>query len=366
MAQFSSHPNQDWSSPPAWPARAAVRPGSANITDVVHRFVITIAGLAVIALAAAAQTWTPPVTSFGQPDLSGNWLNKSATPLERPKQLEGRPFLTDAEVAEFRRRADRLFKHGNNDYAAGDNLFYAVLENPEHYKSPTSTGNSDDMIEREFDNRTSLIVDPPDGKIPPYTPDGRRRRAALDAATLGQNHPAGPEDLTTVMRCISYGLPRLGGPHAAGQYAYYQILQTPGYVLLFMEVIHQARIIPLDGSPHLPPNIRSWDGDSRGRWEGNTLVVDTTNFSAKANFMGSAENLHLVERFTRVGPDEIRYEITLDDPTTWTRPWTAVVPLKRTDEKLYEFACHEGNADTEAGILLGARAAEQAAAKLKH
>jgi len=326
-----------------------------------HQAVIAIVGLAAVSLPCAAQNWKPPRTPFGQPDLSGNWLNKSATPLERPKQLEGRASLTDEEVAEFRRRADRLFKHGNNDYAAGDNLFYAVLANPEVYKSPTATGTSDDMIEREFDHRTSLIVDPPDGRIPPYTPEGQRRRAAGDAATLGQNHPAGPEDLTTVMRCISYGMPRLGGAHAAGQYAYYQIVQVPGYVVIFMEVIHQARIIPLDGSSHLPPNVRTWDGDSRGHWDGNTLVVDTTNFSAKTNFMGSAENLHLVERFTRIGPDEIRYEITLDDPATWTKPWTAMVPLKRTDEKLYEFACHEGNADTERGILLGAHAAEKAA-----
>jgi hypothetical protein len=282
--------------------------------------------------------------------------------LERPKELEGRPLLTDAEVAELRRRADRLFKSGQNDYAAGDNFFLAVLANPERYKSPTSTSNSDDMVEREFDNRTSLVVDPPDGKIPAYTPDGQRRQAAEVAATLGRSFPAGPADLTPSQRCITFGVPRLGGPFSAGQYGYFQILQTPGYVVLFYESIDDTRIIPLDGRPHLPQNIRTWDGDSRGHWEGGTLVVDTSNFSSKSTFLGSAENLRFVERFRKVAPNEIRYEITVDDPTTWTKPWTAVVPFKRTEEKLYEFACHEGNAETETSILSAAHAAEKAAA----
>jgi hypothetical protein len=336
---------------------------------------LTLAGLAILTLSAAAQApadkspatttkaWSPALTADGQPDLQGNWLNKSATPLERPKELEGRPVLTDAEVNELKRRADRLFKNGQNDYAAGDNLFLAVLANPDRYRSPTSTSNSDDMVEREFDNRTSLIVDPPDGRIPPYTPAGQRRQAAGVAATLGKSIPAGPEDLTPSQRCITFGVPRLGGTFSAGQYGYFQILQAPGYVVVFYEAIHDARIIPLDGRPHLPQHFRTWDGDSRGRWEGNTLVVDTANFSAKSNFMGSAENLHLVERFTIVAPNEIRYEIAIDDPTTWTKPWTAVVPFKRTEEKLYEFACHEGNAETEAGILSGAHAAAKTAAK---
>ncbi len=312
-----------------------------------------------IALPAVAQApakpWIAPKTTFGQPDLQGNWLNRSATPLERPKELEGRSFLTDAEVAEFKKRADRLFKQGHNDYAAGDNLFLAVLANPEHYKSPTATSASEDMVEWEFDNRTSLIVDPADGKIPAYTPEGDRRRAAGVAATLGKSVPRGPEDLTPSQRCITFGVPRLGGTFSSGQYAYLQIFQAPGYVVLFSETIHDARIVPLDGRPHLSAGLRSWNGDSRGRWEGETLVVDTTNFSPHSSFMGSAENLHLVERFTRLAANEIRYEIAIDDATTWTKPWTAMIRLKRTDEKLYEFACHEGNADTEAGILLGAK-----------
>ena len=334
--------------------------------------VLTLTVLAVLSLSAAAQTparpsrkttkaWSPRLNPDGHPDLQGIWLNKSATPLERPKELEGRPFLTDAEVAELKRRADRLFKDPRNDYAAGDNLFSAVLANPGRYKSPTSTSNSDDMVEREFDNRTSLVVDPADGKIPPYTPQGQLRQEALVAATLGRNFARSPRDLTPSQRCITFGVPRLGGVFSAGQYGYFQIVQAPGYIVIFYEAINDTRIIPLDGRPHLPQNIRTWDGDSRGHWEGQTLVVDTANFSPQSNFMGSAENLHFVERFTRIAPDEIRYEITIDDPTTWTKPWSAMVRYKRTEEKLYEFACHEGNADTEAGILRAARASEKAA-----
>ena len=310
----------------------------------------------------AAKTWTVPLTPDGQPDLQGVWVSNGATPLERPKELEGRQFLTDAEVAELKERARRLFQNGSSDYAAGDAAFLAALRNLDRYKSPAgSTGTSAEMIEREFDNRTSLVVDPPDGRIPPLTPAAARKRAAVAAAA--QIPPAGPEDLNNAVRCITFAVPRLGGNFGAGPYSYYRIAQAPGYVVLLMETIHDARIIPLDGGPHLPQNIRTWNGDSRGRWEGKTLVVDTTNFSSKSNFMGSAENLHLVERFTRTSPDTIDYQITIDDPTTWTKPWTAVVRLKQTQEEIYEFACHEGNYQLMVGILSAARADEKAAAE---
>jgi hypothetical protein len=190
------------------------------------------------------------------------------------------------------------------------------------------------------------------------TAAGKQRQAAIDAK---QRHPAGPEDVGNVNRCITFGVPRLGGNFGAGPYSYYEILQTPEYVVILPEVIHDARIIPLDGRPHLPRNIRQWNGDSRGRWEGQTLVVDTTNFSEKSSFLGSAESLHIVERFTRVAEDTINYEITVDDLTTWTKPWTAMIRLKQTEEKIYEFACHEGNYDVMVGMLEGARAEENAA-----
>jgi hypothetical protein len=308
---------------------------------------------------AAAKTWTPPLTPDGQPDLQGIWLSNSATPLERPKALEGRQFLTDEEVAELKKRAQRLFKDGKSDYAAGDNAFLAAFGNAEQYKNPNlSAGSSLEMVEREFDNRTSLIVDPPDGKVPALTPEARQRQASVEAR---QRLPAGPEDLSNPLRCVTFGVPRLGGNFGAGPYSYYQIVQAPGYVVIIMEIIHEARIIPLDGRPHISGKIRQWNGDSRGRWEGKTLVVDTANFSPNSYFMGSAENLHLIERFTRVAPGTINYEITLDDATTWARPWTAVIRLKQSRDNIYEFACHEGNESVMVGMLAGARAEEKAA-----
>jgi hypothetical protein len=308
---------------------------------------------------AAKKAWTAPLTPDGQPDLQGVWLSNSATPLERPKALEGREFLTDAEVADLKKRAARLFKDGNSDFAAGDNAFLAAFANVEEYKNPNiSVGSSLEMVERDFDNRTSLISDPRDGKLPPLTPEAQRRQLAAEAR---QRIMAGPEDLSSALRCITFGVPRVGGNFGAGPYSYYQILQTRGYVVLLPEIIHDARIIPLDGRPHLAPHIRQWNGDSRGRWEGKTLVVDTTNFSAQSYFMGSGENLHLTERFTRVAPDTIKYEVRLDDPTTWTKPWTAVTRLKQTQQAIYEFACHEGNRDVMVGMLAGARAEQKAA-----
>src|SRR5439155_26917229 len=163
----------------------------------------------------------------------------------------------------------------------------------------------------------------------------QQRQAAAESR---QRLPAGPEDLSNALRCITFGVPRLGGNFGAGPYSYYQILQSPSYVVLIMEIIHEARIIPLDGRPHLSQSIRQWSGDSRGRWEGKTLVVDTTNFSTKSDFMGSSDHLHLVERFTRVAPDRVDYQIEVDDPTMWTKPWTAVIQLKQSDARLYEYA----------------------------
>ncbi len=325
---------------------------------------VSVAGQAAPATAGqkktvAKSTWTPPLTPDGQPDLQGVWVSNSATPLERPSGLEGRPSLTDAEVAELKQRAERLFKDGANAYAGGDSVFLAALADVKKYEGGPSTGDSLSMIEREFSNRTSLITDPPDGRVPPLTPAARQRQAA--AAAAARRPPAGAEDLSNANRCITFGVPRLGGNFGAGPYSYYQILQNREYVVLVMEAIHEARIIPLDGRPHLPQSIRQWNGDSRGRWEGKTLVVDTTNFSPRSNFMGSAENLHLVERFTRVAPDTLNYQITLDDPTTWTKPWTALLPLRRTQEEIYEFACHEGNPLVMQGMLGAARADEKAA-----
>jgi hypothetical protein len=302
--------------------------------------------------------WTAPLGPDGHPDLQGVWLNNSATPLERPQALEGRQSLTDDEVAELRRRADRLFRNTNADFAAGDAVFLAALADIDRFTSTTATGSTFEMIEREFDNRTSLIIDPPDGRIPLLTPEAQQRRAATNA--IRQRPAEGPEDLNHVERCLTYGVPRLSGTNTgAGPLGYYEIVQTPSYIVLFLEAVHEARIITLDGRPHLPASVRQWQGDSRGRWEGKTLVVDTTNFSARSDFMGSSDHLHLVERFTRVASDRLDYQITVDDSTTWTNPWTAVIRLKRSAARTYEYACHEGNFEILRGIFAGARAKER-------
>jgi len=289
--------------------------------------------------------------AYAQADLQGVWLSSAATPLERPAALAGKPFFTDEEVAELNSRAARLFKDGNSSFAGGDNAFYAVLSNVEQYRNPNSTGNSIGMITREFENRTSLISDPPDGRIPALTPEAQRRVAA--AAEAAKEPPTRPEQLTNLLRCITFGVPRIGGNFGSGPYSYYRIVQSNDYVAILPEMIHDARVIPLDGRPHLPSSIRQWNGDSRGHWEGKTLVVDTTNFSPQSDFMGSRENLHLVERFTRVSSDMLNYEVTLEDPATWTRPWTASLRLKQSKDEIYESACHEGNYHVMSGMLWG-------------
>ena len=329
---------------------------------------MAIAMVWVVPLPAVGQTaqdgWTLPRTLNGQPDLQGAWANNVATPLERPTELAGRQFLTEEELAALKTRATELFD-GNGAAAFGDSVFLAALADVKDYKSTdgrTGNYNSFWLVDRDFDNRTSLITDPPDGRLPPVTSEAQTKAAA--AAAASQQRPAGPEDLTVSLRCITPGLPNL----FAGYNSYYQILQTPEYVAIATEMYHDVRVIPLDGRPHLNEALRLWNGDSRGHWEGDTLVVDTTNFvdqggNGRSRFrLSTDENFHLVERFTRVGPNTLNYEFTIDDPTTWTMAWTAMIPLKRSEDNLYEFACHEGNRSM-AGILAGNRVQERAAAE---
>jgi hypothetical protein len=295
-----------------------------------------------------AKAWIAPVTPYGTPDLDGVWVNNRATPLERPTALAGRPFLTDAEVIAFQQRADRLFKNGNSDFAAGDAVFLAAFANLDTYKNPDATGDSLLSGDREFDNRTSLIVDPADGRIPPLTAAAEQRQASIVVARAAarQRGQMRPQDLSNALRCITWGVPRLiVNPYTD----HYQIIQSPEYVVLDLET--DLRIIPMDGRPHPGQNIRQRLGDSRGRWEGHALVIDTTNFSPRSNFMGSSDHLHLVERLTRISPDGITYDVTIDDPTTWTRAWTVEIHLKRTKATLYEYACHEGNYQVMSGML---------------
>ena len=310
---------------------------------------------ALLAAPAYAQRPAIPLTPGRHPDFQGTWVDNFATPFERPKELEGRASLTDQEVTEMKKRFDRLFKNGNSDLTTVKNLFQILLANPGRYVNPNSGGDSAFLGEVEFDNRTSLITDPENGRLPKYTPVGEQRRSIIPAAISGKLHRESVKDLLPSERCISFGVPRVGAANSKGLgYGYYQIVQTSDYVVYFMEVAHEARIIPLDGRPHLRAAIRTWDGDSRGRWEGGTLVVDTTNFRPETNYLGAGGNLHLIERFRLAGPDELQYEIHVEDPATWTRPWTAMVRLRRTKQQLYEFACHEGNALSIEGLLAAA------------
>lgn len=283
--------------------------------------------------------WSIRLTPDGHPDFQGNWVNRFATPLERPKELENRPLLTDQEVAALNTQAARSFKDGQVMVVPSGRTLTTLLNDPSQFASP-SNYDAAFFTEFEFENRTSLITDPPNGRLPPYTRAGQQRRDEPPVS------PESVQDFAPATRCITFGMPRVAGvagTPSAGIYAYYQIVQTRDYVVFFMEAIHEARIIPLDGRPHLPSSMRTWDGDSRGRWDGDTLVVDTTGFRPEMNFLGAGDGLHLIERFRLAGPDELQYEIRVEDGATWERPWTAAIRLKRTGEQLYEFACHEGN-----------------------
>lgn len=337
----------------------------------VNALVVAITIVPLVAVAVAGQTrattseqpiaakkWTSLRTADGQPDLRGVWSNNNATPLERPKQWAGKQSLSDEEVAQLARIAAQI-QENDGDAQFGDDIVEAALERDNAPKSSDTTGNYNQfwIVNRNFDDRrTSLITDPPDGRIPPLTPEAQQRQTA--AAAHRKVHPAdGPEDRGLGERCVNFEVPRL----QAGYNSYYQIFQAKDYVAILMEMGHQVRIIPLDGRPHLNQNLRQWNGDSRGRWDGDALVVETTNFSPKSEFRRArAERVHVIERYTRVGPNTLNWEITVNDPTTWTGPWTLMIPLKNEkNAAVHEYACHEGN-QSMFGILSGHRAQEKA------
>ncbi|PWU05736.1 MAG: hypothetical protein C5B51_13850 [Terriglobia bacterium] len=314
-----------------------------------------------------------PRTPDGQPDLQGVWANNSATPLQRPKALEGKEFLSEKELTSIKRAAEDLFKDGGSDAAFGDAVFLAALANAQGKMKGyvTADGKVGDYssvwtVNRDFTNRTSLIIDPKDGMLPALTARAqelaKRPSYVENESAFGQGpgkRPDGPEDLGLSVRCISFGTPRIG----AGYNSYMQIVQSAKTVVVLQENIHDARVIPLDGSPHPPASVKTWNGDSRGHWEGDTLVVDTTNYRAEA-LMNNSEKLHIVERFQRSASDYLTWTVTFEDPDTWVKPWTVEIPLRHTDDALIEYACHEGNYGMQ-GILAGARAADAAEASGK-
>jgi hypothetical protein len=297
--------------------------------------------------------WSMPRMPDGRPDMQGVWANNGMTPLERPKQFGNRATMTDAELADLKARADRLIDGGDAFFA--DELFLAALEGRTKFSSAdTQTGNYDQswLSERTWDNRTSLIIDPPDGRIPPPAAGAAERTRALAAARQGRGPADRAQDMGLGTRCITYGTPNI----RAGYQSYFEITQGPDVVALTSEMIHDTRIFPTDGRPHLSPAIRQYRGDSRAHWEGDTLVVETINFS-NAAFRGSTDKLHLTEKFRHVAADTLEYYVTIDDSTVWSRPWTLMIPLKQTGEQMVEYACHEGNYGLRA-ILSGARAQE--------
>jgi hypothetical protein len=300
---------------------------------------------------AVAEGFVVGRTHDGQPDLQGIWSNAVLTPLERPADLADKEFLTEQEAAEYqRRRQQENFKDRRDADAEADvrnayNDFWWDF--------------GDNIAATR---RTSLVIDPPNGRIPALTEAAQRRVAAL--AERRRLHPSdGPEDRTLQDRCLNWA--SAGPPMLPTAYNNnFHLVQTADHVLILNEMIHDARVIPLDGRPPLPSNVRQWLGSSRGRWEGDTLVVETTNFTNKTGFRGASENMRLTERFTRVADDVLIYEFTVEDPEAFTRPWTVQIPARKADGLIYEYACHEGN-EAMTGILGGARAEEKAAEAAK-
>jgi len=339
-----------------------------------------LSGLAVFSQAPAAKkAYTPPKTAWGDPDLQGVWPGTSmvGVPMERPKEFGTRNLLTDEE---FTRKVNHAQEQEAIDTAEfplkdpkvsrGDG-FITCEQDPERCRNGVRIGPPNYWDEHGKPSRqVSLVVDPPDGRIPALTPEAQK--AAADRAAARRARPCASaaagchdtwEDESTWDRCITRGAVGSIVPNTYNQGN--QIVQAPGVVILRNEMIHESRIIPVDGRPHASSAIRSWMGDSRGHWEGSTLVVETTNFKAGTNVgqTQASEDLKLVERFTRVDPETIQYELTVNDPKTWTKPWKLSFPLQHDREyTLYEYACHEGNYYMY-NALAGARAAEKAGKK---
>jgi hypothetical protein len=317
------------------------------------RHTLLIATMAAVALASASpapgqdqkKVTAVARTPWGDPDLQGVWTSdsNSTVPFERPETFAGKAVLDGDELA--RVQQEREQSRARTAPVAGGITGAGPVHWYEHFGARSA--------------RTSLVVAPADGRIPPMIPAAQQREAARAAKRALRGPADSWEDRSLWDRCISRSLPNVMFPTIYNNNI--QIVQTPGYVTITHEMIHDTRIIPLDGRPHVSPKIRQYMGDPRGRWEGNTLVIDVTNFTDRTNFRGSGETLHLIERFTRVGPNAIRYEVTVDDPQTFTKAWTAVLDLT-PQSQLFEYACHEGNYGLS-NILSAARAEERDAAR---
>jgi hypothetical protein len=309
--------------------------------------------------AGGSKGYSAPKTPWGHPDLQGVWTTDAeiGVPVERPVEFGTKAVLTDAEFTQ--RQAD--IKKRNEDNKADRKSREGDTEaGPEHWYEAG----------KHASHRTSLVVDPPNGRIPEYTAEAKTRvvpkgtELGFVGGSFGKGPYDGPEDLALTDRCITRGLPQTWFP---SQYNNgFQIVQNQNYVTILQERLHEARVIPLDGRPHLTPALRQWMGDSRARWEGDTLVVEVTNFSDRTTFRKSGSTLKLIERYTRLDPETMRVEVTIDDPTTWTRPWTFAVHGKKDASywQVFEYACHEGNYGMT-NMLSGQRAQDRAAPQSK-
>jgi hypothetical protein len=281
-----------------------------------------------------------------KPDLAGIWTNATVTPLERPQQFASKEFLSKEEAAAYEKQAVYDANGDRRDGTADADVGRAYNEFWRDRGGVVST------------MRSSLIVDPHEGKVPPLLAQAQKRNAELaDARRKLGGAFDGPENRSLQERCLL--TPQAGPPMLPANYnSNYQIVQTPEYVAILVEMIHDARVIPLDGRPHLPKDVRLLMGDPRGHWEGNTLVVETTNFTDKTSFRGASDKLRVIEKFTRTDPNTLLYQFTIDDPSTWAKPWSGEIPMKKVSAPLYEYACHEGNYGL-AGVLTGARVEEK-------
>ena len=306
--------------------------------------------------APPAKAYTTPKTPWGEPDLQGTFSNRTITPFERSPDVKGREFFTPEEVAAMEKQA--ASRGGDEDRNRGTRGDVERAYNDFWWDRGTKVTTL----------RTSMVVDPPDGRVPALTEEARKRQADEAKQPVFRGTGASGRgtdtylDRSTFERCITRGLPGAMSPTAYNNN--YRVTQGPGFVALEIEMLGGTRIIPTDGRPHINSSIRQWLGNSVGRWDGDTLVVETKNFTDKVLYRGAAENLHLVERIRRVGPGELEYRVTISDPTTFTRPWTLVIPYVNTGEQMFEYACHEGNYGME-GILSGAREDERKAAQAK-
>ena len=336
-------------------------------------FGLAITALAMAPVPAAGQSAdSTPRTSWGHPDLQGYWTSSTYTPLERPDSLAEQEFLSEQELSELNTiltadGVDPLRARSVLSAETEEERLERTRQSQENIHYDNSVWLRESQPRQLTTRRTSLIVDPPSGRIPPLVPSAREREALRRAESrwlvynISPQSFASHETRTLQERCLVWR--HEGPPMLPPSYNdLMQILQTEDYVVVMQEMReNDARIIPLDGRPHLPSSMREWSGDSRGRWEGDTLVVESTNFNDKVHFNGSSTGLHVVERFTRIDDENIRYEFTVTDPSAWTRPWSVEYPLMKREGPLYEYACHEGNYDTK-HILEVARNLDKAAA----